>query len=149
MKPAPAPQPMTAQVFNLADWRKARVTEGATPEAVPAFAVTEGRPGLDVNTMGHWLKALATVLRNGSWAKDDVAARLDGISVNALAACRGYHDLEGDLLSAVNLLGILAPELADLEGKELFKAIRAKAKAHRTAAYWAKRKGGKPKARGR
>lgn len=141
---SPAPQPVMAQVFDLADWRKVRSMEGAKPEARPAFEVSEGRPGLDVNTLGHWLKALATVLRNGAMDKAEVAARLDGLSANAHAACRQYLDVESDARIASQLACILAPELSELEGAELFKAIRAKVKAHRTAAYWSKRKGGKP-----
>jgi hypothetical protein len=55
-----------------------------------------------------------------------------------------YFDLEFNLSFAQDLATILAPELADLKGTELEKAIRAKVKAHRTALYWSKRKGGKP-----
>jgi len=117
IKPAPVALP-TAQVFNLADWRKERAKP--EPELKTAFPVSD-RPGMDMNEIGHGLKAVAARLRDGRMSSADVAKLLDGISANALAACRVGHERDNAIILAHRLL---SPLFGNREGKALEKAIR-------------------------
>jgi len=128
----------TAEVFSLCDWRKERAKPA--PELKPLYPVTD-RPGMDFNEMGHGLRYAAQLMRMGQLTQTRASEMLDGLSANAMAACRVGHDLEIQIIRAHRLL---SPIFDGKEGDALERAIAKAAKPKARKKFAAKYgKGGK------